>query len=147
MLTMQDLCHGARTRGLAGRHSGYWHEFCIESRLPTLVFGSDRFSGRTAVERSTTVAKPVHVMIVDDEPAIRHAVEAALLDEGFVVATAPDGAAALAALDSARPDAILLDLRMPVMDGYAFLAAYQGLPEPRAAVIVCSTASNAAGVV
>jgi CheY-like chemotaxis protein len=100
-----------------------------------------------AVERSTAVANPVRVMIVDDEPAIRHAVEAALVDEGFVVATAPDGAAALAALDSVRPDAILLDLRMPVMDGYAFLAAYRGRPEPRAAVIVCSTASNPAGVV
>src|SRR5262245_47578376 len=86
-------------------------------------------------------------MIVDDEPAIRHAVEAALVDEGFVVATAPDGAAALAALDTVRPDAIVLDLRMPVMDGYAFLAAYRRRPEPRAAVIVCSTASNSAGVV
>jgi CheY-like chemotaxis protein len=93
------------------------------------------------------MAKPVRVLIVDDEPAIRHAVEAALVDEGFEVATAPDGAAALAAIESARPDAILLDLRMPVMDGYTFLAAYRSRPEPRAAVIVCSTASNATGVV
>ncbi len=93
------------------------------------------------------MANPVRVLIVDDEPAIRHAVEAVLVDEGFIVATASDGAAALAALDVAKPDAILLDLRMPVMDGYAFLAAYQARPEPRAAVIVCSTASNAAGVV
>jgi two-component system chemotaxis response regulator CheY len=93
------------------------------------------------------MANPVRVLIVDDEPAIRHAVEAVLVDEGFVVATAPDGAAALAVLDAAKPDAILLDLRMPVMDGYAFLSAYRARPEPRAAVIVCSTASNAAGVV
>jgi two-component system chemotaxis response regulator CheY len=93
------------------------------------------------------MANPVRVLIVDDEPAIRHAVEAVLVDEGFVVATAPDGAAALAALDTAKPDAILLDLRMPVMDGYAFLASYRTRPEPRAAVIVCSTASNAAGVI
>lgn len=98
------------------------------------------------MERSATVGNPVRVLIVDDEPAIRHAVEAALVDEGFVVATAPDGAAALAAIESVRPDAILLDLRMPVMDGYAFLAQYQRAPEPRAAVIVCSTASNAANV-
>ncbi len=87
------------------------------------------------------------VLVVDDEPAIRHAVEAALADEGFEVATAPDGAAALAAVETAQPHAIILDLRMPVMDGYAFLAAYRARPEPRAAVIVCSTASNAAGVV
>lgn len=92
------------------------------------------------------MANPVRVLIVDDEPAIRHAVEGALVDEGFVVATAPDGAAALAALETTRPDAILLDLRMPVMDGYAFLEAYQARPEPRAAVIICSTASNVAGL-
>jgi DNA-binding response OmpR family regulator len=115
--------------------------------MPCVHAGSGRFGRQTAVERSATMANPVRVLIVDDEPAIRHAVEAALTDEGFVVATAPDGAAALAALATARPDAILLDLRMPVMDGYAFLTAYLSRPAPRAAVIVCSTASNAAGVV
>ena len=91
--------------------------------------------------------EPVRVLVVDDEPAIRHAVEAVLVDEGFVVATAPDGAAALTAVETVRPDAILLDLRMPVMDGYAFLAAYRVRPEPRAAVIVCSTSAKLAGTV
>jgi two-component system chemotaxis response regulator CheY len=81
----------------------------------------------------------VRVLIVDDEPAIRHAVEAALSDEGYEVGTAADGAAALASIDDEKPDAILLDLRMPVMDGYAFLDAYLRRPGPRAAVIVCST--------
>jgi two-component system, chemotaxis family, chemotaxis protein CheY len=89
----------------------------------------------------------VRVMVVDDEPAIRHAVEAVLVEEGFEVDTAPNGAVALEALDSARPDAILLDLRMPVMDGYAFLDAHQRRPAPRAPVIVCSTAPDAARLV
>jgi CheY-like chemotaxis protein len=62
------------------------------------------------------------------------------------VATAADGAAALSALDAVRPDAILLDLRMPVMDGYAFLTAYRTRPEPRAAVIVCSTSPRSTAV-
>lgn len=89
----------------------------------------------------------VRVMVVDDEPAIRHAVEAVLVEEGFEVATAPNGAEALETLDSARPDAILLDLRMPIMDGYAFLAAHQKRPAPRPPVIICSTASDAAQLV
>jgi two-component system, chemotaxis family, chemotaxis protein CheY len=89
---------------------------------------------------------PMRVLVVDDEPAIRHAVEAMLVDEGFAVATAADGAAALALLDTFRPDAILLDLRMPIMDGYAFLTAYRTHPGPRAAVIVCSTAASSAAV-
>lgn len=92
------------------------------------------------------MGKPVQVLIVDDEPAIRHAVEAALVDEGFVVSTAGDGAAALKVVEHHQPDAIILDLRMPVMDGYAFLAAYRTRPNPKAAVIVCSTAPNAASV-
>jgi two-component system chemotaxis response regulator CheY len=91
--------------------------------------------------------EPVRVLVVDDEPAIRHAVEAALVDEGFIVSTAPNGEAALSAVDSVRPDAILLDLRMPVMDGYAFLRAYRSRPEPRAAVIVCSTSARLAATV
>jgi CheY-like chemotaxis protein len=94
---------------------------------------------------ATGMGDPMRVLVVDDEPAIRHAVEAALADEGFAVATAADGAAALALLDAFRPDAILLDLRMPIMDGYAFLAAYRTRPDPRAAVIVCSTAANSVG--
>jgi CheY-like chemotaxis protein len=90
---------------------------------------------------------PVRVLVVDDEPAIRSAVEAALSDEGYLVGTAADGAAALNAADSDHPDAILLDLRMPVMDGYAFMAAYRSRPEPRAAVIVCSTGYHPASVI
>jgi DNA-binding response OmpR family regulator len=81
----------------------------------------------------------VRVLVVDDEPALRRAIEAVLIEEGFEVSTAADGAVALALLDEFRPDAIILDLRMPVMDGYAFLAAYRARSEPRPPVIVCST--------
>lgn len=83
------------------------------------------------------------VMVVDDEPAIRHAVEAVLVEEGFVVKTAPNGAEALDTLEQTSPMAILLDLRMPVMDGYQFLEAHQALPAPKAPVIVCSTTPDA----
>src|SRR5262245_42043017 len=104
-----------------------------------------RWWWRMTVVWATGMGQPMRVLVVDDEPAIRHAVEPALVDEGFAVATAADGAAALTLLDAFRPDAILLDLRMPIMDGYAFLAAYRTRPGPRAAVIVCSTAANSVG--
>lgn len=99
------------------------------------------------MEQAARMDHAIRVMVVDDEPAIRHAVEAVLVDEGFVVATAPNGAAALNALDRTRPDAILLDLRMPVMDGYEFLAIHAARPAPRAPVIVCSTAPDAARMI
>jgi CheY-like chemotaxis protein len=63
------------------------------------------------------------VLVVDDEPAIRMLIADALDFEGYNVVTAVHGADALAKLASGRPDAVVLDLMMPVMDGRAFLSA------------------------
>ena len=59
----------------------------------------------------------MRVMVVDDEPAVRHAIERALKLEGYEVSTAPDGAKALRELAIAAPDAIVLDVLMPEVDG------------------------------
>jgi CheY-like chemotaxis protein len=64
--------------------------------------------------------QPGRVLIVDDDPAIRRVLELALASEAFEVRQAGDGREGLAILDSWRPDLILLDLMMPVMDGWAF---------------------------
>jgi two-component system response regulator MprA len=63
------------------------------------------------------------VLVVDDDAAIRLLIADALEFEGYEVITATDGADALAKLLARHPDAIVLDLMMPVMDGRAFLAA------------------------
>jgi CheY-like chemotaxis protein len=63
------------------------------------------------------------VLVVEDEEVIRTAVAEALDDEGFAVQTAANGAVALDLVRSQPPDAIILDLMMPVMDGWQFLAA------------------------
>jgi len=83
------------------------------------------------------------VLVVDDDESIRDFVEMALADDGYEVVTAADGAAALALVGPTRPDVILLDMRMPVMDGWAFAAAYRDLPAPRAAVVVMTAARDA----
>ena len=59
-------------------------------------------------------------MIVDDDDAIRDALTAFLVEEGYEVGGAPRGAAALAALEYDAPSVILLDLMMPVMGGRSF---------------------------
>ena len=64
----------------------------------------------------------VHVLVVDDEPDIRATVSAMLEIEGFDVAEAANGADALEAVEKRRPDVILLDMRMPVLDGWGFAA-------------------------
>ncbi len=63
----------------------------------------------------------VRILIVDDEPALRHTISAILHDEGHEVTTATDGADALAKLSDAAADLILCDVRMPTMDGMTFL--------------------------
>ncbi len=83
-----------------------------------------------------------NILIIDDEADLRAAVAVLLQDEGYAVRTACDGERALAAVTSAPPDLILLDLQMPVMDGSAFAAAYHRLAGPHAPIVVCSTQSQ-----
>jgi len=61
------------------------------------------------------------VLVVDDDPGIRDTLRMILDYEGYEVATAADGKAALASLDADRVDAILLDIKMPGMDGLEIL--------------------------
>ena len=57
------------------------------------------------------------ILIVDDDSAMREALDEAARDLGFDTRLAPSGASAFAALDEGQIDAVLLDLRMPGMDG------------------------------
>ncbi len=58
------------------------------------------------------------VLVVDDEPMVREVVAAYLQREGFRVAEAADGAAALDQLAAGLPDLVVLDLMLPHVDGY-----------------------------
>lgn len=61
------------------------------------------------------------LLIVDDDDGITEALTELLVDAGYHVETACDGQAALRRLEAPPPvDAILLDLTMPVMDGFEF---------------------------
>lgn len=62
------------------------------------------------------------ILVVDDEPAIRELLVEALSDEGYLVASVSNGQEALNYLrrQEKLPDVILLDLMMPVMDGWGF---------------------------
>ncbi len=57
------------------------------------------------------------ILVVEDDPAVREAVVRALRYEGYDVATAADGAEALDAVAGDEPDAIVLDVMMPILDG------------------------------
>src|SRR5436190_1614118 len=61
------------------------------------------------------------VLVVDDDPDIRMLVAFALEDSGYDVRQASDGASALAALEEHAPDAMVLDVMMPGIDGFGVL--------------------------
>lgn len=64
---------------------------------------------------------PYRLLIVDDDRSIREALRTALEDEGFTVAVAANGAEALAKIEERRPRLVLLDLMMPIVDGWEVL--------------------------
>jgi two-component system response regulator MprA len=59
----------------------------------------------------------VRILVVDDEPAVRDAVRRALVLSGYDVDVADGGGAAVAALAAEAPDAVVLDVAMPGVDG------------------------------
>ena len=62
-----------------------------------------------------------HILVIDDEPNMRHMITVVLEKAGYVVIDAADGEDALSILKSKVPDIILCDIRMPRMDGLTFL--------------------------
>ena len=64
-----------------------------------------------------------YVLVVDDDPAIRGLVADALRSEGYTVDLAAHGKEALDAMRARRPATVVLDLMMPVMDGFSFMEA------------------------
>ena len=68
----------------------------------------------------TDLAKP-RILIVEDDPDLRTILKLQLLSQDFVVTEATNGAEGFAALQAEVPDCIILDLMMPVMDGFGFL--------------------------
>lgn len=81
------------------------------------------------------MADPRYILVIDDE-ATRAFVSLLLMNEGYDVLTATDGKMALDQLTDCTPTLILLDMRMPQMDGVAFVDAYHNRPELHAPIIL-----------
>jgi two-component system, chemotaxis family, chemotaxis protein CheY len=95
------------------------------------------------LRKHTDVSEPGPVLVVDDDTSIRDLIEMALADSGYAVETAADGAAALEVIGHTRPSMILLDMRMPGMNGWEFARAYRRLPGPHVPIVVLTAARDA----
>jgi CheY-like chemotaxis protein len=78
------------------------------------------------------------VLVIDDDDAVCEVLREALSEDGYAVATVPHGAAALELVKHHQPAVILLDLRMPIMDGWSFAEQYRRAAKPAASLILVS---------
>jgi DNA-binding response OmpR family regulator len=93
-------------------------------------------------EQVSLVENMTRVLVIDDDPDIRQLITIALSDEGYQVDEASDGRAALDLLAHTHPNIILLDMRMPGMDGWQFVQRYRELYGRRSPIIVVTAAHD-----
>lgn len=86
------------------------------------------------------------MLVVDDAAMVRENLGLVLGEEGYAVDLAADGATALSAARATRPDAILLDLMMPGMNGRQVLQALRDDPELRRVPVLMMTAVHGANL-
>jgi putative two-component system response regulator len=92
-----------------------------------------RFAGMSEGKRTK-------ILVVDDEPALRELMHQLLTEQGHVAVTAADGREALAVAERERPDLILLDIAMPVLDGLETCRQLRARPATRDIRIIMMTA-------
>src|SRR5213594_2165346 len=96
--------------------------------------------GRSVKRRGIMAGR--RVLIVDDEEGFRDGMADLLNMEGYDVSVARDAVEAVSMLPDFRPDVILLDLRMPLLDGEAFLRGIRGLPASSGVPVVLLSAEE-----
>jgi two-component system OmpR family response regulator len=98
-------------------------------------------SGRMRRNGDAPPPEPV-VLIVDDNPDILLLLETNLRRAGFGIVKAGDGEMALRAIDEEHPDVVLLDLMMPVLDGWGVLERLAGRPSAPPVIIISAATSQ-----
>ncbi len=88
---------------------------------------------------------PKRILVVDDKPSSRELVRTVLTSQNYEVIEASDGREALDRMRADIPDLVLLDLHMPVLDGYGVVAAARSDPALAAVPMIALTASAMAG--
>lgn len=83
------------------------------------------------------------VMVVEDEPDIRSFIKVVLEDQGYRVSSASNGLEALQRIGEETPHLVLLDMRMPVMDGWQFSTALRAKFNGRVPVVVVTASLDA----
>ncbi len=94
--------------------------------------------------RAPSIAEQAYVLVVEDDPDLADVIAMSLESEGYEARIANDGKKALDVVRAQVPALVLLDMRMPVMDGWAFARAFRDLYGTRTPVVVMTAAESAA---
>jgi DNA-binding response OmpR family regulator len=86
------------------------------------------------------------ILVVDDDDDLAETVREVLRDAGYAVATVRHGAAALELVRHISPDLILLDLTMPIMDGWSFVSQYRRIAKQGARIVLLTANPHAADI-
>ena len=86
------------------------------------------------------------VLVIDDDDSVADVAREVLRDAGYSVATVRHGAAALELVRHIAPDLILLDLTMPIMDGWSFVAQYRRIAKEGARIVLFTAHPQAAEI-
>lgn len=82
------------------------------------------------------------ILIIEDDPDIRELLAFSLSKEGWTIVMAPDGEEGLAALPTAKPDCVVLDIMLPGIDGLEILRTLKADPERKALPVIMTTAKG-----
>jgi two-component system KDP operon response regulator KdpE len=93
-------------------------------------------------EKIPKLARRAKIMIVDDDPALRQALNLRLRANSYETVAACDGYSALALAQKEHPDLILLDLGLPAGDGFAVMRHLQQFPALAAIPVIVLTARD-----
>ena len=128
-----EMQGGSVSAHSAGAEQG--SEFVV--RLPAVDAPSEAIAHNVPrTEEPTPTDLPLTVLVVDDNADVAESTAILLRVAGCNVHVAHDGRAALATLDSLQPDAVLLDIGLPGMDGYQVAARMRERPEFKRTLIV-----------
>ncbi len=89
----------------------------------------------------TEVAKP-RILVVEDDPDLRRILKLQLGSRGFEVTEAENGAEGFQSIQAEIPECVILDLMMPIMDGFGFLKRVRSITDTKDVPILILTASE-----
>lgn len=110
--------------------------------FPEIEIGKFEFEKRKLKDQPQEVIfEKAYILVVDDVRSNIETIEKLLSDSNITIASAENGAIALEIIDHTKPDLILLDLRMPIIDGYEVAKRIKSNPKKKHIPVIAFTAS------